>query len=69
MSFLSFSDTLELFHIEPNGRTTAVPLAKRGIAWYTDRTVKFRNPVGDNLSEVFKGELFKEHCSSFLDVK
>ncbi|XP_015252410.1 PREDICTED: cell cycle control protein 50A-like [Cyprinodon variegatus] len=49
-----FNDTLELFHNEPNGRTTAVPLAKRGIAWYTDRTVKFRNPVGDNLSEVFK---------------
>ncbi|KAK5602469.1 Cell cycle control protein 50A [Crenichthys baileyi] len=52
-----FNDTLELFYIEPNGTTTAVPLAKKGIAWWTDKHVKFRNPVKDkeNLTELFKG--------------
>lgn len=28
-----------------------VPLLKHGIAWPTDKSVKFRNPPGDNLQE------------------
>lgn len=52
-----FNDTLELYYTESNGTTTAVPLAKKGIAWYTDKHVKFRNPGNekDNMTVRFKG--------------
>ncbi|KAL0969283.1 hypothetical protein UPYG_G00225000 [Umbra pygmaea] len=50
-----FNDTLELFYIDPNGSKNAIPLVKKGIAWWTDKNVKFRNPGGnDNLTVVFK---------------
>ncbi|GLH14888.1 hypothetical protein R5R35_014762 [Gryllus longicercus] len=46
-----FSDTLVLhsFH-----RGDTVPMLKKGIAWPSDKEIKFRNPPGDNLTEVFK---------------
>ncbi|XP_044532046.1 cell cycle control protein 50A isoform X2 [Gracilinanus agilis] len=49
-----FNDTLELFQM--NG-TTPIPIAlhKKGIAWWTDKNVKFRNPPGENLTETFAG--------------
>lgn len=52
-------DTLELFYIDPNGTRTQIPLMKKGIAWWTDKHVKFRNPGGTNLnlSTVFQGKL------------
>ncbi|XP_048831205.1 cell cycle control protein 50A-like [Brienomyrus brachyistius] len=52
-----FNDTLELFYIDPNGTRTQIPLMKKGIAWWTDKHVKFRNPGGTNLnlSMVFQG--------------
>lgn len=51
-----FNDTLELYYIDPSGNQTAVPLVKKGIAWWTDKHVKFRNPAGGaNLSVVFQG--------------
>ncbi|KAM9798581.1 cell cycle control protein 50A-like [Neosynchiropus ocellatus] len=52
-----FNDSLELFFHDPNGTKTAVPLTKTGIAWWTDKHVKFRNPGGNNanLTEVFQG--------------
>ncbi|KAM4540870.1 cell cycle control protein 50A-like [Fundulus diaphanus] len=52
-----FNDTLELFYVEANGTTRAVSLVKKGIAWWTDKNVKFRNPGNEkeNLTERFKG--------------
>uniref|UniRef100_A0A4W5P2W3 Cell cycle control protein n=1 Tax=Hucho hucho TaxID=62062 RepID=A0A4W5P2W3_9TELE len=52
-----FNDTLELYYIDPNGSRTAIPLVKKGIAWWTDKHVKFRNPGGNdnNLTVVFQG--------------
>ncbi|XP_065586997.1 cell cycle control protein 50A isoform X2 [Cyrtonyx montezumae] len=51
-----FNDTLELYHIE-NDTRTAITLIKKGIAWWTDKNVKFRNPTGDgnNLTALFQG--------------
>ncbi|KAL6105798.1 tmem30a [Pungitius sinensis] len=50
-----FNDTLELFSIDSDGNRSAVPLVKKGIAWWTDKHVKFRNPGGnDNLTIAFK---------------
>ncbi|NXC43443.1 CC50A protein, partial [Penelope pileata] len=51
-----FNDTLELFHIE-NDTWTRITLIKKGIAWWTDKNVKFRNPTGDgnNLTALFQG--------------
>uniref|UniRef100_A0A673MP34 Cell cycle control protein n=1 Tax=Sinocyclocheilus rhinocerous TaxID=307959 RepID=A0A673MP34_9TELE len=50
-----FNDTLDLFYIDPNGTKTQIPLMKKGIAWWTDKHVKFRNPGGSNpnLTAVF----------------
>ena len=44
--------------MDPNGTRVQVPLTKRGIAWWTDKHVKFRNPGGSspNLTSVFQGE-------------
>ncbi|XP_060938655.1 cell cycle control protein 50A-like [Limanda limanda] len=51
-----FNDTLELYHIEVNGTRNLIPLVKKGIAWWTDKHVKFRNPDGDNnLTVAFQG--------------
>lgn len=52
-----FNDSFVLTYHMPGGRTEKVPLLRRGIAWYTDKNIKFRNPKKENLSlaEVFKG--------------
>lgn len=51
------TDTLELYYLDPSGNQTAVPLVKKGIAWWTDKHVKFRNPAGSaNLSVAFQGD-------------
>ncbi|XP_067900757.1 cell cycle control protein 50A-like isoform X2 [Heterodontus francisci] len=50
-----FNDTLVLYYMD-NGTRSEIPLIKKGIAWWTDKNVKFRNPTGDsNLSSIFKG--------------
>ncbi|KAJ6665812.1 hypothetical protein lerEdw1_001284 [Lerista edwardsae] len=51
-----FNDTLTLRHID-NNESILIPLNKKGIAWWTDKNVKFRNPVGDgnNLTILFNG--------------
>ncbi|XP_037986614.1 cell cycle control protein 50A [Motacilla alba alba] len=51
-----FNDTLELYRID-NDTRTPIPLIKKGIAWWTDKNVKFRNPTGDgnNLTALFQG--------------
>ncbi|KAF4070993.1 hypothetical protein AMELA_G00279820 [Ameiurus melas] len=52
-----FNDTLELIYLDPNGTRNIIPLIKTGIAWWTDKHVKFRNPGGSvsNLTTVFQG--------------
>ncbi|XP_020291163.1 cell cycle control protein 50A isoform X2 [Pseudomyrmex gracilis] len=45
-----FSDELTLFSIKHN---KSVPLLNTGIAWPSDKTIKFRNPEGD-LQTAFK---------------
>ncbi|XP_068454921.1 cell cycle control protein 50A-like [Clinocottus analis] len=52
-----FNDTLELFYNDPNGTKVQIPLNTTGIAWWTDKHVKFGNPGGDNanLTAVFQG--------------
>ena len=42
-------DELELFFLQPTTNIT-VPLIKTGIAWPSDKEIKFRNPDG-NLQE------------------
>ncbi|XP_012693567.1 transmembrane protein 30Aa [Clupea harengus] len=52
-----FNDTLELIYNFPNGTTITIPLMRKGIAWWTDKHVKFRNPGGNdnNLTTAFAG--------------
>lgn len=52
-----FNDTLELFLIanESDPTPTPIPLKRKGIAWWTDKNVKFRNPPGkESLKDKFK---------------
>ncbi|XP_028632573.1 cell cycle control protein 50A isoform X1 [Grammomys surdaster] len=52
-----FNDTLELFLVanETDPKPIPIPLKKKGIAWWPDKNVKFRNPPGrDTLQEKFK---------------
>ncbi|GCB64144.1 hypothetical protein scyTo_0009772 [Scyliorhinus torazame] len=49
-----FNDTLVLYYMD-NGTRKEIQLTSNGIAWWTDKNVKFRNPTGDgNLSTIFK---------------
>lgn len=52
-----FNDSLELFYNDPNGTKVQIHLTKTGIAWWTDKHVKFRNPGGNNpnLTVAFQG--------------
>ncbi|XP_056151682.1 cell cycle control protein 50A-like [Lampris incognitus] len=52
-----FNDTLDLYYIDSNDTKTPIPLVKKGIAWWTDKHVKFRNPSGssNNLTAAFQG--------------
>lgn len=57
-SFLFFlADTFELFYNDPNGTKAQIPLSNTGIAWWTDKHVKFRNPGlnNPNLTAAFQG--------------
>ncbi|KAJ8356088.1 hypothetical protein SKAU_G00188820 [Synaphobranchus kaupii] len=52
-----FNDTLELHYVTTNGSQISIPLSKKGISWWTDKHVKFRNPGGNNsnLVNAFQG--------------
>ncbi|KAF7657259.1 hypothetical protein LDENG_00029480 [Lucifuga dentata] len=52
-----FNDTFRLVYHGSGPPFTEVPLLRRGITWYTDKNVKFRNPKTENqtLAQVFQG--------------
>ncbi|KAG7501935.1 cell cycle control 50C-like [Solea senegalensis] len=53
-----FNDSFTLMYHEPSSTPVKVPLLRRGITWYTDKNVKFRNPKMNssmNLAQVFEG--------------
>lgn len=52
-------DTLDLFLVGNESDPTPIHLIKKGIAWWTDKNVKFRNPPGADipLEERFKGKI------------
>ncbi|XP_064167048.1 transmembrane protein 30C [Anguilla rostrata] len=52
-----FNDSFVLHYHPSEGPAVPVSLIRRDIAWYTDKTVKFRNPSVPNetLAQVFKG--------------
>ncbi|XP_054652086.1 cell cycle control protein 50B [Dunckerocampus dactyliophorus] len=49
-----FNDTFRLFQIV-NGQQRPVPLDGKGIAWWTDYNIKFRNPSVTPLRNAFNG--------------
>uniref|UniRef100_W5MSX6 Cell cycle control protein n=1 Tax=Lepisosteus oculatus TaxID=7918 RepID=W5MSX6_LEPOC len=52
-----FNDSFQLVFHPNEGMAMSVPLLRTGIAWYTDKNVKFRNPgpYNESLSAVFAG--------------
>lgn len=49
-----FNDSFKLFQIK-NGAQTEVPLDGKGIAWWTDYNIKYRNPKVTPLKNAFNG--------------
>ncbi|XP_057707490.1 transmembrane protein 30C [Corythoichthys intestinalis] len=52
-----FNDTFKFHYLGSGNSKYEVPLLRKGISWYTDKNVKYRNPRVENLSltEVFEG--------------
>ncbi|XP_028130230.2 cell cycle control protein 50A isoform X3 [Diabrotica virgifera virgifera] len=50
-----FNDSISLSMIDDSGKIVPVPLLRTGIAWDSDKKIKFKNPPGANLEEAFKG--------------
>ncbi|KAJ9601194.1 hypothetical protein L9F63_000662 [Diploptera punctata] len=50
-----FSDELSVYFVDSKNFSKPVPLLKTGIAWNSDKTIKFKNPPGKDLKEAFKG--------------
>merc|ERR1719309_1418157 len=52
-----FNDSFTLKYHGSGGIEIDVPLFRKGIAWYTDKNIKFHNPTMDNrtLEQVFEG--------------
>ncbi|XP_072275071.1 cell cycle control protein 50B-like [Pyxicephalus adspersus] len=52
-----FNDVITLYYYNSSGTYEEVPLTGKGIAWWTDYNIKFRNPTDGNLnlSQIFKG--------------
>lgn len=51
-----FKDTFKLYQIV-NGTNKNVPLDGKGIAWWTDYNVKYRNPTVTPLKNAFNGSI------------
>ncbi|XP_077473635.1 transmembrane protein 30C [Stigmatopora argus] len=52
-----FNDSFKFQYLGSDASKYDVPLIRKGISWYTDKNVKYRNPREGNLSlaEVFQG--------------
>ncbi|KAM7380303.1 hypothetical protein PAMP_003611 [Pampus punctatissimus] len=52
-----FNDSFKLTYHPSGGPPVQVPLLRRGITWYTDKNIKYRNPTDGNLTlaQVFEG--------------
>ncbi|CAN9497550.1 unnamed protein product [Ophioblennius macclurei] len=53
-----FNDSFTVTFLDTNvARSVPVPLHRRGISWYTDKNIKFRNPRAENmtLQQAFNG--------------
>ncbi|XP_054470999.1 transmembrane protein 30C [Anoplopoma fimbria] len=52
-----FNDSFTLSYRGSTGPWVPVPLLRKGITWYTDKNVKYRNPTDGNktLAQVFEG--------------
>lgn len=52
-----FNDSFILYYHGSSASPARVPLLRKGITWYTDKNIKFRNPSTDNmtLAQVFNG--------------
>ncbi|KAI4896204.1 hypothetical protein NFI96_026431 [Prochilodus magdalenae] len=51
-----FNDSFKLMYHPPAGNAVTVPLYRKGITWYTDKNVKFRNPSANTtLQQAFQG--------------
>ena len=60
--FAFLKDTFKLYQIV-SGKNVEVPLDGKGIAWWTDYNVKYRNPSVTPLKNAFNGSnLSKNHC-------
>lgn len=55
LSSLLLKDTFKLYQIV-NGVKKAVPLDGKGIAWWTDYNIKYRNPSVTPLKNAFNGK-------------
>lgn len=55
---MSYADTFELYQII-NGTKKMVPLDGKGISWWTDYNIKYRNPsfVNGSFASAFDGNL------------
>lgn len=59
-------DTFQLFQIV-NGVNKQVPLDGKGIAWWSDYNIKFRNPSVTPLKNAFNGSNFDSvYCNLHL---
>lgn len=53
-----FNDSFTVFYHGFTGGPVKVPLLRRGITWYTDKNIKYRNPTQEDnqtLAQVFEG--------------
>lgn len=57
-SVFVFKDTFRLYQIV-NGTQKQVPFDGKGIAWWTDYNIKYRNPSVVPLKDAFNGSNFK----------
>lgn len=60
------TDELSIEFIESRNHKVAVPLLKTGIAWPSDKEIKFRNPPGNSLSQ---GEFHVHHFLYYLLIQ
>ncbi|XP_068121514.1 cell cycle control protein 50B-like [Hyperolius riggenbachi] len=52
-----FNDSIQLYYFNGSGMYEEVQLTGKGIAWWTDYNIKFRNPKNgsQNLTQIFEG--------------